>query len=111
MLNKVRGVANLVERVLRNHPEARDSDMELLYFVWREQGFYMTPEQRDMFRDLANPESIRRNRQKLQERGKYLGSEKVRKERQHKALEMQQAMPAHKPKYHYDPLANTMRMF
>ena len=47
------------------------------------------------------------NRQKIQAQGRHLGSLKVVKERRIRSYEMQQSMPAHRPKYEYDPITNT----
>lgn len=109
MISKVREVSRIVEDILGTQPATRDSDQLLILEVWEYQGLYLNDDQKAAFLMVANPESIRRTRQKFQERSKYLGSPKVKKERYMRSLEMEQSMPSHKPKY--DPSTNTMRMF
>lgn len=107
MLGKVRNVSQTVEKILASDPETRDSDTKLIIRVWELQGLQLTPEQKDKLQNVSNPESIRRNRQKIQAQGRHLGSLKVVKERRIRSYEMQQSMPAHRPKYEYDPITNT----
>jgi hypothetical protein len=107
MLGKIRNVSKTVERVLASTPETRDSDTKLIIKVWELQGLCLTPEQQEKLHNVANPESIRRNRQKLQERGLYLGSLKIMRERKLRSYEMEQAMPAYRSEYEYDPITNT----
>lgn len=116
MLKKIRGISKTVEVMLSEYPETRDSDVALMLKVWHFemslQGAHLTPQQWQELEEsmnYANPESIRRTRQKLQEAGRYLGQPKVKQERYLRSLEMQQSMPAHKPKYNSQ--TNTMEMF
>lgn len=88
---------NLIEQVLREHNAARSSDRILQLRVWHELGLILTPEQRAKFMEMPSSETIRRVRQKLQEDGKYLAAEPVRKTRYHKSLVMQQNAPTATP--------------
>ena len=64
--------SKMVERVLRDNPEARGDDKVLMLIIWKEQGLKLTDEQIDFFRThCLSPESIRRNRQLIQEGGRY----------------------------------------
>lgn len=116
MLGKIRGISKTVEVMLREYPETRDSDVALMLRVWRFNmsldDAYLTAKQWEQLEEAmmyANPESIRRTRQKLQEQGKYLGQPKVKQERYIRSLEMEQAMPMHRTKF--NPDTNTMEMF
>jgi len=72
-------VSKLVEQVLKDWPEARDSDRFLLVKVWeRQMGQPMHPNLKEFVMHKAfSPESIRRTRQKFQEQGQYPASKKV----------------------------------
>jgi Spy/CpxP family protein refolding chaperone len=83
----------LVERILADHEQARNSDKYLQLVVWHKMGLVLTPEQRAKFMDMPSAETIRRIRQKLQEHGKYKAADKISNERQWKALVMQQNVP------------------
>ena len=115
MLKKVRKVASAVELVLEGYPASRDDDIYLMRTIWGLFGAtLLTYPQWEALEEIMreyNPESIRRVRQKLQEQGKYLGTAKVKHERYMRSLEMQQAMPAHKPRIEVDKDTNTIRMF
>lgn len=86
-----------IEQVLTNHPEARNSDRYLILKVWESYGLELTPAQKDKFMDCPSAESIRRTRQLLQAKGKYLASEHVSDVRRYKALEVQQNAPIASP--------------
>lgn len=86
----------LIEAILRDNPKARDSDSELNIQVLLRLGVMLSGAQIDKLRKI-NFESIRRARQKLQQAGKYLPSEKVAKQRKLKSLILQQNMPTAKP--------------
>lgn len=87
----------IIETVLKESPETRSSDKELYIKVWEHYGFYMSESQKAEFRELPSSETIRRIRQKLQEKGQYQASEKIARHRHVKSQEVQQRMPTTKP--------------
>jgi hypothetical protein len=86
-------VSNLVRKVLGTSREARNSDKVLILKVWEECGFYLNPAQRDKFWSLPKAETIRRDRQKFQEKGMYLADQKIARERRYMGYRMQQMNP------------------
>lgn len=63
---------SLVEKFLKESNEARGDDKILMIMVWQFQGLKLTQEQVDYFRvHCLSPESIRRNRQLIQEEGRW----------------------------------------
>lgn len=84
---------NTIEHILSNYPEARDSDRYLILKVWEAYGLYLSEAQKDKFMSCPSTESIRRTRQKLQERGKYKASERVARQRRIKSYIVQQNAP------------------
>lgn len=86
----------IIEDILRNNPKARDSDSELNIQVLLRMGVYLSDSQIDKLREI-NFESIRRTRQKLQQQGKYLPSERVARQRRLKSMIIQQNAPTAKP--------------
>lgn len=87
-----------VEWVLREHPETRNSDKELILEVWDLMGFSLSYQQKLKFRELPSTETIRRVRQRIQAEGKYPAIEQIRQERQLKSLVIQQNEPSASPK-------------
>lgn len=83
-------IAAIVELVLQENPESRDSDKKCLIQVWERLGLYLSKAQQDKFMGIASPETIRRTRQKIQESGRWLASDKVYEQRKFKALRVQQ---------------------
>lgn len=71
----------LVTALLEQKPELRSSDKKLLLAFWHYQGLHLTEEQREIFMNCTSAETIRRNRQKIQERGLYPPTEAVREAR------------------------------
>ena len=90
---------NTIEHVLTNYPEARDSDRYLILKVWEAYGLYLSESQKDKFMGCPSTESIRRTRQKLQERGKYKASERVSRHRRIKSYVVQQNAPIASPEH------------
>lgn len=88
---------NTIEHVLTNYPEARDSDRYLILKVWEAYGLYLSEDQKDRFIACPSTESIRRTRQRLQERGKYKASDRVSRHRRIKSYVMQQNAPKASP--------------
>jgi hypothetical protein len=89
MAGKVTQIHKLVESALQKWEETRDSDKKLILAVW----YLQNPNYEQDFRKFflgqgANPETIRRIRQKLQEQGKYLGSKLVEEARFDKFKDM-----------------------
>lgn len=68
-----------VEKLLRDYPQLRDSDMKLLISVWTAQGLKLSEQQIHVLMGCSNAESITRVRRKL--RDKYPASEKVEEQR------------------------------
>lgn len=68
---------DLVEDMLKLHPDARDSDMALCAYIWEKQGAIKNASKLVEFG--ANAETITRHRRKLQELGKYVGIRQVQR--------------------------------
>jgi len=83
----------IVESILSRDPETRNSDKKLILAVWDYMGLNLSDTQKAKFMDMPPAETIRRLRQKLQERGRYRASDSVRHERYIKSLIMQQNEP------------------
>ena len=86
-------VSNIVQKVLGYSREARNSDKVLLLKVWEECGLYLTETQKLKFKDMPSAETIRRIRQKFQEKGMYLAGQRIGRERKFKSFRMQQMNP------------------
>ncbi len=71
----------VVMQILRDKPETRGDDMKLILEVWTAQGLKLTQEQEHLFHQLMSTETIRRSRQKVQERGLYRAGSGVEKQR------------------------------
>ncbi len=72
----------LVGQVLSSSNIARNSDRYLILNVWEKQGLVLTPEQRNLFlHDVSSPETIRRMRQKFQEKGLFEADKAVDQKR------------------------------
>lgn len=87
----------IVEAILRDNERSRNSDKELEidFFDWI--GVGLTDKQKSIIRDAPSLETLTRARRKIQEQGKYLASEEVRKERKFKSFTMQQRIPQTPP--------------
>ena len=80
MLNKINNIKKIVEKILRTCPETRDNDRLLILKVWAVQNPYLRDPQFNFISfswgfikdEYADPESIRRTRQKLQEQDESL---------------------------------------
>lgn len=83
-------IADNVRNILANHPATRNSDRELLIQYMQNEGMSLSPEQREIFRRMASPETIRRCRQKFQEDGRYIATDRIRRARRFKSYEVQQ---------------------
>lgn len=73
-----RAAEEVVRDMLKNNPETRNSDMELLFAIWQENGVGLTTFQKETIKNCFTPETIRRTRQKIQENGEYLPTEKIK---------------------------------
>lgn len=71
----------LVKEILAKYPETRGDDIELIIKVWEYQGLKFTDTQKYLLRKCYSPETIRRNRQKIQEIGLFRPSENIQKQR------------------------------
>jgi len=86
MLTKIKSIKNTVERILRDEPETRDNDRLLMLKVWAVQnphirfhGYTFISFAKDFIKaGYADPESIRRARQKLQEENEALRGKSYR---------------------------------
>lgn len=84
MIRKMHKVKDLVERILFENPETRDNDRLLMFKVWAEQnpvlrrGMYPLRKFAEDFIEgrYYDPETIRRTRQKVQEKYPGLRGEK-----------------------------------
>lgn len=90
-------VSDEVEEILKEMPSARNSDRVLFLEYMQRNGMNLSLAQQERFWSLAMPETVRRVRQKLQEQGKYVATDKVLKERFRKSLIVQQNIPKTKP--------------
>lgn len=66
---------------LSNNSALRANDRLLQLAIWRDDGLFLTPEQERKFMEVSNPETIRRERQIIQEQGYFLPSKEVLKAR------------------------------
>ena len=89
---KIKNVKNKVTEILEHHPQARDNDMSLLAIVWNiELGGKEVSENMDAFqflcllskKELSNPVSLWRCRQKIQEENESLRGEKWKARQEH----------------------------
>lgn len=92
-------ITQRVESILKHSKEARNSDIELQIIYMQKSGLNLTSEQQQAFRDMDNLWTVRRERQKLQEQGKYEADAQVKTERKHKAMVVQQNAPRASPEY------------
>jgi len=83
-------VKNDVEYILKNKPDARNSDKKLLIYYMQLKGMQLSEDQMKRFYDMASPETIRRTRQSLQEEGKYPADKEVEQSRYNKFVDMKQ---------------------
>ena len=101
-------IHNLVEKALKEnvpvkyegrevHP--RNSDKALIVRVWEQQGFHLNLWQTQQFFRSASPETVRRIRQKVQEKGLYPADENVQKERRYRSYRVQQVVTRATAKY------------
>lgn len=82
----IKNVGRKVEQLLRDVPELRDSDKELLLAYWQNEGLELSDIQKRKFMMCTTAESITRARRAL--RDKYKGSETVEAARYTKYIEM-----------------------
>lgn len=80
-------IRDKVEIILRDYPATRNSDRELRK-QYGKNYFGLTDEQVKVF-DLFDPETLRRNRQKIQESGLYKADKKVKTFREVRKAEME----------------------
>jgi hypothetical protein len=80
MIEKIKSIKDTVLFMLERFPETRDNDRLLLIYIWCKQNPELKPEAFSFRRfalsfingDYADPESIRRSRQKIQEEHSFL---------------------------------------
>lgn len=73
-----------VQAILSVSKAARNSDKELWLIYAQKSGMNLSEAQKQVFRDMPSPETIRRVRQKLQEVGKYSADHEVNEARYRK---------------------------
>lgn len=83
----------IVEQSLVNNLEARNSDKILLLDVWDKLGFGLSESQRQRFMRMPSAETITRIRRKLQEKGEYPATKRIKETRELKSMIVQQNMP------------------
>lgn len=88
-------LSDRVERLLRDEPETRESDLLLIFRVWEQDGQVIPAELKQAVTSgrVSSFETIRRTRQKLQENGAYKATEPTRRARAYKASAMRRDMP------------------
>lgn len=74
----------------------RANDKMLILSQWRTEGLELTPEQEQKFMQVSSPESIRRTRQKIQERKECMPDGLTTAYRQKKGQRIKQAVRAEK---------------
>jgi hypothetical protein len=84
----------VVEQVLRDSPDARNSDKVLMFKTWEKLGFYLSETQKEKFLNLPDPQTIGRIRRKLQEQGRYPATKEVKQTREVKSTVVQQNIPS-----------------
>lgn len=85
-------IQDKVERVLQDNVSTRSNDRLLMLKIWEDEGLRFTPEQQQAFMKVSSPETIRRNRQKLQEDGKYRATPDVEAKRAYQEQEVRAAI-------------------
>lgn len=90
-------ISDNVKYILATNHNARNSDRELLvaYMELCEMG--LTEHQKEIFRYMPSMETIRRIRQKVQERGLFLADKQIKRERNFRAATIQQNIPTTSP--------------
>lgn len=86
-------VLDIVEGILKQSRESRNSDKELFIRFMENFGIHLDPTQKSIFKSMPHLESVRRIRQKLQEQGKYQADQKIGANRRFKGYSMQQRAP------------------
>ena len=82
MTKEEKTIAQLVHEALIRHPRFRDSDRELIWYIWTKQGLtdMFGIRKSDFIGNAYSTESIRRSRQKCQQENPHLrSSEDVQK--------------------------------
>lgn len=90
MIQKIRNIKETVKQILIKHPETRDNDRLLMLKVWCEQNrhlrsrtaFFYAWATEFVYGNYADPESIRRSRQMIQERTPHLRGSGYHKRKQ-----------------------------
>jgi hypothetical protein len=80
-LDDYKTAERLVNSVLRDYPDTRRNDKELMIKIWEVQGLKLTDEQKFLFGKCLPAETIRRSRQKIQEMGAYRPEKPVYEQR------------------------------
>jgi hypothetical protein len=70
--SQIKNAKQLVQKILEKKPGTRASDRKLIIEVWEAQGLVLSNEQKHKIRYIVMaPETIRRARQLIQERGLF----------------------------------------
>lgn len=80
----------IIEQVLSNNQNARNSDKILQLKVWERLGFFLSETQKVKYMSMPASESITRCRRTLQAEGKYPSTKEIKKKRDFKSMQMQQ---------------------
>jgi len=93
MKDEIESIKDVVIYCLDNFPETRSCDKKLIFKVLLETGFAFRIEKGigfsyEKIQEMPSFESIRRTRQKLQELGEFLPTEKVQEFREQNKQEM-----------------------
>jgi hypothetical protein len=91
-------ISQQVENILASSRQARNSDKSLLLIYMQKSGMNLTPRQVSIFLEMPSRETLRRVRQKIQERGQYTADSSVKKVRDYKSLVVSQNAPTASPK-------------
>lgn len=84
----IRKMYDRVYQRLRDNPQCRNSDRQLMLEIWEGEGLYLSATQKAKFMEVSSPETIRRTRQKVQEDGYFPADAKVKQYRQENESEV-----------------------
>lgn len=93
-------VTELVQEVVKEHPEAIDNKKILVTKVWEKQGLYLSDEQIELLFKVSTPETVTRCLRKLIETGEV----KTSMEQHNASVKKEEAFREHftsKPKYEF----------
>lgn len=77
---------------LESNEALRANDRLLILDIWKDEGLELTPHQQQRFMEVSSPESVRRSRQKIQEKGLCLPSQQVQRLRRKRSIQVRDAV-------------------